>query len=219
MENKNKDYYESLEGVKEFGNIVPLNPIEKKLIEKYLEGRVLDLGCGGGKTTNYISKLGCKVIGVDISKPLILQAKKNFPNLDFREGDACNLQFKENSFDGVLFSFNGLDCIYPENKRDRAIKEIERVLKPRGIFIFSSHSPSIFALLFRPFFIYRNIMRRTLSKRYKFEKSKTGGELYLYYESPKEQKKRIEKMTSLKLIKKFTGRINDVSVYYIFKKI
>ena len=58
-------------------------------------------------------------------------------------GDASNLGLKDNSFDVVIFSFNGIDYIYPYIKRLAALKEIRRVLKTNGLFIFSSHNHCI----------------------------------------------------------------------------
>ncbi len=50
-------------------------------------------------------------------------------------------RFPDQSFDFILFSFNGLDCIAHQG-RLRALAEIRRVLKHAGIFVFSSHNRS-----------------------------------------------------------------------------
>ncbi|MBF0188289.1 MAG: methyltransferase domain-containing protein, partial [Magnetococcales bacterium] len=48
--------------------------------------------------------------------------------------------FETTSFDVVLFSFNGIDYIHPYSARLATLREIWRVLKPDGLFIFSTHN-------------------------------------------------------------------------------
>lgn len=60
-------------------------------------------------------------------------------NIDFRVGDATNLDFKNGSFDKVIFSFNGIMSIPSQVNRNRALQEIYRILEKQGIFIFTTH--------------------------------------------------------------------------------
>lgn len=101
---------------------------------------VLDLGCGTGRTTHFLHKMGADVLGVDISRNLIAAARHMEPHIDFREGNAVSMEFADESFDAVVFSFNGLDCIHPKDARLKAIHEVHRVLSPKGRFIFSNHN-------------------------------------------------------------------------------
>lgn len=119
---------------------------EKLLISKYFpkEGKILDLGCGAGRTTIGLYRLGYKnIIGVDLTPGMIEEANKNSTKagveINFQIGDACNLAFADESFDGCLFSFNGIMQIPVRDNRIRAFKEIHRVLKKDGIFIFTTH--------------------------------------------------------------------------------
>jgi SAM-dependent methyltransferase len=105
---------------------------------------VLDLGCGAGRTTRFLHEQGAEVIGVDISRALIDAAQFHAPDIQFQVGDASRLDFEDASFDVVVFSFNGLDCIYPKRKRLEALAEINRVLQPGGYFIFSHHNLAAF---------------------------------------------------------------------------
>lgn len=116
--------------------------IEKKLVKKYFKPNktILDLGCGIGRTSVPLAKQGLKVIAIDIVPEMIKVAKKLHPNIDFRVMDAANLQFSDNKFDYIFFSFNGLDYLYPKKRRTKALLEIYRCLKPSGIFILSSHN-------------------------------------------------------------------------------
>jgi SAM-dependent methyltransferase len=116
---------------------------EQKAIERYFskpDARVLDLGCGTGRVTHRLSEMGYDVIGVDPSDSMIDVATSVHPQIDFVVGDGTDLHFQDDAFDYVLFSYYGLDYIYPEEQRIRALREIYRVLKPGGIFVFSSHN-------------------------------------------------------------------------------
>ena len=72
---------------------------EKIFITKYFskEGKILDLGCGAGRTTIGLFKLGYKdLIGVDLTPSMIEEAMKNSSKagikVQFEIGDACNLK-------------------------------------------------------------------------------------------------------------------------------
>ena len=120
---------------------------EQIIFEKYVRksDKILDLGCGAGRTTINLFKLGyTNIIGLDLSNSLIDYAKnytrKNNLNIEFILGDARKLYFDDNSFDVVLFSFNGLMCIPEQKNRDVVLAEIHRVLKRGGKFIFTAHN-------------------------------------------------------------------------------
>lgn len=113
-----------------------------KFVQK--QASVLDVGCGAGRTTFGLYKLGyTNIRGVDVSKRLIKMAKSNAKDLktpiNFDVMDAMALKFQSNSFDAVLFSYNGLMTIPKKENRQMAVNEISRVLKPGGMFIFTTH--------------------------------------------------------------------------------
>lgn len=119
-----------------------LFPHEAEVFETYFSepGRVLDLGCGAGRTTVELHRQGHDVIGVDISEGMVEAAREQFPALTVEVGDATDLRFDDDAFDHVLFSYCGLDYVYPERARHEALREVHRVLAPGGYFAFSTHN-------------------------------------------------------------------------------
>ena len=65
--------------------------------------------------------------------------------------DASRLTFDEQSFDGALFSFNGIDLIYPEDARMACLRHVRRVLRAGAGFVLSTHSVLGHVLCGRPF--------------------------------------------------------------------
>lgn len=115
--------------------------------------RVLDLGVGAGRTAPYLADRASSYVGLDYSPAMIAACRRRFPaagaETDFVEGDAADLaRFPDGSFDAVVFSFNGIDCLHPDDARHRCLREIERVLRPGGVAVISEHNPR--ALIVRP---------------------------------------------------------------------
>jgi ubiquinone/menaquinone biosynthesis C-methylase UbiE len=101
---------------------------------------ILDIGVGCGRTTPALLDLCANYIGIDYSEYMITQCREIFPGVDFQVADARDLsRFDDGSFDLVVFSYNGLDCISPED-RVVALREFARVLSPQGVFVHSSHN-------------------------------------------------------------------------------
>jgi len=102
---------------------------------------VLDVACGTGYGSNYLTKEAKEVVGVDISNDAINYAKNNYikPNLNFYNGDAINLPFLDESFD-VIVSFETIEHI---RKYDKFLNECWRVLRNGGLFICSTPNKKI----------------------------------------------------------------------------
>ena len=104
--------------------------VKKKAIESFdFSGKCLDL-CTGTGDIAYFLKDKCDVTGLDFSANMLEMARKKHPDIKFIEGDCTNLPFEDNSFDAVTISF-GLRNI---EDYDKALDEIQRVLKQNGIF-------------------------------------------------------------------------------------
>ncbi len=104
-----------------------------KMVAHY-EGAILDVGCGRGFLLQKLSKRvesGAKLFGIDISPKLVEIAKSNNPEADIQVGDAEALPYPDNSFNFV-FMTEALEHMLDFSK---ALSEIRRVLRPRGILV------------------------------------------------------------------------------------
>ena len=119
---------------------------EEKVFRQVFSPRetILDVGTGTGRVAFGLYEIGYdKIIGVDACRPMIQQARHLNKLLEyrvsFRVEDARNFSFEDGIFDGVIFAFNGLMQIPGADERLRAVREIYRILRPGGHFVFTTH--------------------------------------------------------------------------------
>jgi ubiquinone/menaquinone biosynthesis C-methylase UbiE len=152
-------HYGRPEVVASYGRKTALQPAEQALLSR-LEGAirgkdVLDLGVGTGRTAEHLAPLARRYVGVDYSQEMLAECRRRHPDLDLWHCDARDLgAFAGGSFDFVLFSFNGIDDVDPQGRLN-ILAEVHRVLRPGGVFAFSTHNleakrRSAFALRGRP---------------------------------------------------------------------
>jgi len=106
--------------------------------------KILDAGCGAGFLSKWLVEQGCsQVTGIDFSENMIAHSKQLCAGeaFDFRVWDLNEkLDFAENdSFDCIVSS---LTIHYLEDLL-AVMKEFNRVLKPGGLLIFSTHHPTM----------------------------------------------------------------------------
>jgi ubiquinone/menaquinone biosynthesis C-methylase UbiE len=108
--------------------------------------QVADLGCGAGVFTDLLRQRGCECVGLDLSPKLVEVGRRNYPGIEFVEGDVEHLPFPAASFDGVLLS--GIVHHLPDPARCAA--EVFRVLRPGGRFVaFDPNRMNPFMWLYR----------------------------------------------------------------------
>jgi len=98
---------------------------------------VWDFGCGPGQTTKYLKDLGIEISGLDLSEKIIEQAKATHPEIHFRKGNILELEFENESIAGVVTFYAIVH--FTEEQVEIAFREVFRVLKPGGIFLFTYH--------------------------------------------------------------------------------
>ncbi len=128
----------------------------------------LDVGCG---TADVAVEIVCLqpesyVIGVDRSEGMLALGREKVreagvaDRISLLEGDALDLQFRDNSFAGVITSF----CIRNVTHRQRALREFRRVLAPGGKLVVLELTDPQNAFMKPLFRIYSNIVMPLVTK-------------------------------------------------------
>lgn len=110
-------------------------------LNKSNDEAVLDLACGTGRLSMFASH------GLDQSSEMIRLAKEKHRDLEFQIGDASDTGFSPNQFE-LVFSFHFIMHLQEDIFRN-VLKEIYRLLKPGGRFIFDFPSKNRRALTTR----------------------------------------------------------------------
>lgn len=89
---------------------------------------ILDLAAGTGTSTQPFYLAGANPTACDFSAGMIEVGRKQFPHLNFVQGDAMKLPFADNSFDATTISFGLRNVQDPAT----ALAEMARVTRPGG---------------------------------------------------------------------------------------
>jgi SAM-dependent methyltransferase len=93
---------------------------------------VVDGGCGLGEWTVTLTRLGYRVIGLDISRETIGTLRRLFPEAEFVAGDIRDTGLPDNSVD-LYYSWGVFEHF--EEGLQRCIAEAHRVLRPGGMLV------------------------------------------------------------------------------------
>jgi ubiquinone/menaquinone biosynthesis C-methylase UbiE len=95
--------------------------------------KFLDIASGPGYVAAAAAQRGAVVVGVDFSEAMIGEARRLYPDVEFRQGDAETLPFGNGLFDAAVMNFGILHL----DKPDQALAEAHRVLRSGGRFAFT----------------------------------------------------------------------------------
>lgn len=126
-----------------------------KLVHRFIsalpqEHNILDAGCGEGVLVEEFSKAGWKIEGIDL----------NYESKFVRRGEICDMPYENSTFDIVLLLdvFEHLEYA----KQPRALREIHRILKPKGRLL--AAIPNLAHLSSRVSFFFTGRLHRTDSE-------------------------------------------------------
>ncbi|MCS7225892.1 MAG: bifunctional 2-polyprenyl-6-hydroxyphenol methylase/3-demethylubiquinol 3-O-methyltransferase UbiG [Gloeomargarita sp. SKYB31] len=119
-----------------------LNPARFAFFDQFLPDwqgvRVLDVGCGGGLTCEFLAQRGARVSGVDPSAGSIAVAREHAQRqgleIDYRLGAGEALPYPDSEFQAVVC----VDVLEHVQDVAQVVRECSRVLQPGGLFFFDT---------------------------------------------------------------------------------
>lgn len=116
------------------------------IIARHVTGRVaLDFGCGTGRSTRFLKRLGFDATGIDISASMIERAQSADPGGSYRlieDGDLSG--FEPGSVD-LVFSAFAFDNIPDATRRAELLGGLGKLANPDGQIILLDSTPEIYA--------------------------------------------------------------------------
>jgi len=128
-----------------------LNPVRfdyfDGLMKSWKDVKVLDVGCGGGYTCEFLARREAAITGTDISERSLEAARQhalqNGLRIEYKTCTVDRLPFPDNSFDAVT-CFDMLEHVVD---KEVTLSEILRVLKPEGLLFFDTINKSFWSRL------------------------------------------------------------------------
>lgn len=133
--NEIAEYYDKMNDIMSMGMVRRWHKFMFKKAGNISGKTLCDVGCGTGEISfmaaEKVGKDG-KVIGVDLTPGMLEIAKKKMASMDlpvqvdFRQGDALNMEFDDDSFDVVTSGY----MLRNVTDIQKAVDEMHRILKP-----------------------------------------------------------------------------------------
>lgn len=114
---------------------------------------IVELACGTGEIFKHLKSNKWALYGGDQSHSMIVmgQEKKQDQPWHFFCADFCNAPIKKETFDVALILYDSVNYIIDDSNINRMFKEISRLLKNGGIFIFDVVTPYICKTAFKDY--------------------------------------------------------------------
>lgn len=107
-----------------------------------IRGRILDLGTGPATQAVELAKLGHDVVATDIAESAIrkarARAKAERVRIDFRVDNILDSRLEDGFVDVIMD--RGVFHVLPPEGRPRYVREVRRILRPRGLLLLKAFS-------------------------------------------------------------------------------
>jgi ubiquinone/menaquinone biosynthesis C-methylase UbiE len=122
-------------------------PLDMAMVDHFIahvrataDRTVVDVGCGAGRMTSYLSHAGLNVSGVDLSPEMVRVAHRLHPELLFDVGELTDLPVADAGADGVLAWYSIIHS--PPTALPAIAGEFWRALRPGGSALIAFHAGS-----------------------------------------------------------------------------
>ena len=104
--------------------------------------RILEVGCGSAPCARYLAARGARVVAFDLSSGMLgfarAAADRTGLTVPLVQADVCELPFADNGFDIAFSAFGAIPFVADSA---RAMREVGRVLRPGGRWVFAATHP------------------------------------------------------------------------------
>jgi SAM-dependent methyltransferase len=114
------------------------------ILSRHVAGRrAVDFGCGAGRSTRFLRRLGFDAVGVDISADMIRKAREIDPSGDYHLVEPARLAGLAGGAWDLVFSAFTFDNI-PQQGKVAHFRDLERLLAPEGKIVSLVSTPEIY---------------------------------------------------------------------------
>lgn len=118
-------------------------PLDRALLGMLVEeagagSPVADLGCGPGHVAAWLAGRGAAAVGIDLSAGMVAVGHREFPGVEFRQGDLLRLPAAGEEF-GAAVALYSIIHLEPA-ELPGAFAEMRRVLRPGGLVLVAFHA-------------------------------------------------------------------------------
>ncbi len=109
------------------------------LLKEYKQEEILDLGCGGGCDSLYLTERGYKVLACDISKEALSNTKKYIPGIKTKQMNLIeDFPFEDETYTLIIADLS--IHYFTEKETIHIMQKIKNILKQNGILLARVHS-------------------------------------------------------------------------------